>query len=305
MLEMWLRTVLGLITRIYFPFYSKLCYHHISVTALRKESIAMLSPFPGMDPFLEEPTRWGGVHSRLINSISDYLADVVSPDFFVEIEERVYIITPGDLDRRPIVPDVYVVTGQRREQPATAAGAITAPTLIEPLYDVEIRDRYIEIRDTRNREIVTTIEVLSPFNKAPGTQGREAFTRKRKTLMASQVHWIEIDLLRAGERPPEVAGNSDYYALLKRGGTADPFEVWYFDLRDRLPTLAVPLRPPFEDVPLDLQAAFDDMYARGHYGESTDYSDRLPLPRLRAADVVWVEGRVQQWTAARRERTSD
>jgi len=257
-----------------------------------------------MDPFLEEPTRWGGVHSRLINSISDYLADRVSPEFFVEIEERIYIIAPDDPDRWLIVPDVYVVTGQPGEQPSSPAGAITAPTLVEPLYDVEIRDRYIEIRDTRTREVVTTIEVLSPFNKARGTKGREAFLRKRKTVMASKVHWIEIDLLRAGERPPEVVGKSDYYALLKRGGTPGPFEVWYFDLRDRMPTIAVPLRPPFEDVPLDLQFVFDDVYARGHYAESTDYSGDPPSPRLQPADAAWVKERVRQWLSARREETT-
>jgi hypothetical protein len=258
-----------------------------------------------MDPFLEEPARWGGVHSRLINSISDYLADRVSPDFFVEIEERVYIVTPDDGRRQSIVPDVYVVSGQREAPPVAMAGVITTPTLVEPLYDVEIRDRYIEIRDTINRQVVTTIEVLSPYNKAPGTQGREAFLRKRKTVMASSVHWIEIDLLRAGKRPPEVAGKSDYYALLKRGGAPGPFEVWYFDLRDRMPTIAVPLRPPFEDVPLDLQSAFDDVYARGHYAESTDYSGDPPLPRLRPANAAWVEERVQQWLAAQREKAAD
>jgi len=26
----------------------------------------MPSPFPGMDPYLEHPARWGGVHARLI-----------------------------------------------------------------------------------------------------------------------------------------------------------------------------------------------------------------------------------------------
>ena len=52
---------------------------------------------PGMDPFLEEPRRWDGVRSRLIiNSISDDLADRVSPDFFVGIEERVHNVTPDD-----------------------------------------------------------------------------------------------------------------------------------------------------------------------------------------------------------------
>ncbi len=237
--------------------------------------MVMPSPFPGMDPFLEELRRWVGVHSWLINSISDDLADRVSPDFFVEI----------------------VVSGQR-EEPSAMAGVITAPTLIEPLYDVEIRDRYIEIRDTVNRDVVATIEVLSPYNKAAGTQGREAFLQKRKTVMASGVHWIEIDLLRAGERPPEVAGKSDYYALLKRGGTPGPFEVWHFDLRDTMPTIAVPLRLPHDDVPLDLQLVFDDVYARGHYAESTNYSGDSPLPRLRPADAAWVEECVQQWRSA-------
>lgn len=264
----------------------------------------MPSPFPGMDPYLEDTTEWGGVHSRFINSISDYLADIISPHFFVKIEERVYITVLDNPDKRPIVPDVYVVTGQRGEQLATTAGAITTPTLIEPLYDLEIRDRYIEIRDTRNREVVTTIELLSPFNKTPGTQGREAFLRKRKQVMASQTHWIEIDLLRAGERPPEVAGKSDYYALLKRGGRQGPLEVWYFDLRDKLPTIAVPLRPPFEDVPLNLQAIFEDVYTRAHYAESVDYSGNPPLPHLRPADAVWVKARVQEWLAARREQAS-
>ncbi|HBY98454.1 MAG TPA: hypothetical protein DEP84_31685, partial [Chloroflexi bacterium] len=154
--------------------------------------------------------------SSLINSISDYLADRVSPDFFVEIEERVYIVTPDDERRQSIVPDVYVVSGQREQPSVAMSGAITAPTLIEPLDDVEIRDRYIEIRDTINRQVVTTIEVLSPYNKASGTQGRAAFLRKRKTVMASGVHWIEIDLLRTGDRPPEVVGKSDYHKLSHR-----------------------------------------------------------------------------------------
>jgi hypothetical protein len=257
-----------------------------------------------MDPFLEEPAEWGGVHSRLINSISDHLADIVSPHFIVEIEERVYITTLDDPERRPIVPDVYLTTGQRAGQPMAAIGVITAPTLVEPLYDVEIRNRYIEIRDARNRQVVATIEVLSPFNKAPGTSGREAFLRKRKTVTASAAHWIEIDLLRAGERPPEVASRSDYYALLKRGGVLGPFEVWYFNLRDPLPTIAVPLRPPFEDVPLNLQAVFEHTYARGHYADSVDYSAAPPPPRLRPADAAWVEARVREWSAARRETRS-
>lgn len=258
----------------------------------------MPSPFPGMDPFLENPAEWGDFHSRFINATSEYLADRVAPNFRVRIEERVYIVPLEEPEKRhPIVPDAYIVSLPKPGR-AEAAGAVTAPTLIEPMPEAEIRDRFIEIRDSSNREVVTTIEVLSPFNKDSSTQGREAFLRKRKAVMASRTHWIEIDLLRAGERPPELSGKSDYYALLKRGGVPPPYEGWLFDLRDRMPTIAVPLRPPFEDVPLNLQTVFDTVYARGHYAEAIDYSGAPPLPRLRPADANWAQDRIREWLAA-------
>lgn len=259
----------------------------------------MSSPFPGMDPFLEEPAAWSSVHARLIVSISDYLADLVSPDFFVTIEQRDYITSPDSSERWSIVPDVYLITGSATSS-AAAAGVITTPTLVEPFYEPEIRERYLEIHDTGSREVITTLELLSPFNKASGTAGREAFLRKRQTVITSKVHWIEIDLLRAGERPSEVSGRDDYYALLKRGGAPGPFEVWYFDLRDSLPTIAVPLRDPYADVPLDLQAVFNQMYTRAHYAESMDYTASPPLPRLRPADRNWMSTRLQEWLAAQK-----
>ena len=117
--------------------------------------------------------------------------------------------------------------------------------------------------------------------------------------MVADIHWIEIDLLRAGTRPPEVADKSDYYALLKRSGTFGRFEVWYCDLRDSLPTIAVPLRPPYADAPLDLQEAFEDMYRRAHYAESMAYDNNIPAPRLDPADLTWVQQRVQTWQAER------
>ena len=38
----------------------------------------MPSPFPGMDPYLENPDLWSEVHSRLIVAISDALDDQLS-----------------------------------------------------------------------------------------------------------------------------------------------------------------------------------------------------------------------------------
>lgn len=38
----------------------------------------MPSPFPGMDPYLEHPSRWSEVHSRLINAIANSLEKCLS-----------------------------------------------------------------------------------------------------------------------------------------------------------------------------------------------------------------------------------
>jgi len=252
-----------------------------------------------MDPFMEDMAEWAGVHTRLINSISDQIADLVAPNFSVKIEQRVYITTPDEQQRQSIAPDLYIIQSRQPSADLVMSSGITAPALVEPLYDLEIRDRYIEVRDKHSREVVTTIELLSPFNKTSKTPGREAFMQKRHSVMISGAHWVEIDLLRGGERPVEVAGKSDYYALLKRGGTFGPFEVWYVDLRDSLPTIAIPLRPPFDDVALNLQAALEDTYTRGHYADDLDYSVKAPAPALRPADANWVQAQVAAWLANR------
>jgi hypothetical protein len=258
-----------------------------------------------MDPYLEAPHYWSDVHGQFINALSNALADAVSPHFVVRFESRVYVATADEVLLGQIIPDVYILNRPTAEaiSAATASATIVPPTVIEPLFDREIHERYIEIRDAASREIVTTLEILSPTNKMHGAPGGKSFLQKRQSVLASSTHWIEIDLLREGERPEEVAGKSDYYALLHRAGHLT-YDAWFFDLRDRMPTIAVPLRPPFADVPLDLQAVFETTYARAHYADSTDYTAPIPLPRLRPADKVWAAACVQEWLAARRGRAA-
>ena len=56
-------------------------------------------------------------------------------------------------------------------------------------------------------------------------------------------------------------------------------------LRERLPRIAIPLRPGDRDVALDLQQVVDDAYERGRY-DRTDY--RRPLkPPLSPEDAAW------------------
>lgn len=104
------------------------------------------SPFPGMDPYLEAPTLWSGVQTRLITAIADDLAEHVALHFAVAIEARFFIVAD------------------------------------------EVRERFIEIRDAASRELVTTIEILSPDNKLAVTTRRVAFLEKRATVMASSAN---------------------------------------------------------------------------------------------------------------------
>lgn len=256
----------------------------------------MVSPFPGMDPYLEAPIRWSGVHHRLLTVIADMLGDALVPAFIVAVEERVYIATPGDLARMPwIQPDVFVVAKRVEASAPTRSMTITPPLVIEALEDEEVHEYYLEILDAETREVVTMIEVLSPANKTAHTGGREKFLEKRRRVLASHTHWIEIDLLRAGERPAEVQGRGDYYALLHRGSEGAVYFVWAATMRQRLPVIGVPTRAPLPDTPLDLQAVVETVYRRGHYDIALDYDAPAPPPALAADDALWATAHIAAW----------
>jgi Protein of unknown function (DUF4058) len=50
----------------------------------------MPSPFPGMNPYLEAPSLWAGVHHWLITEIARSLLPQLRPQYFVAVEERIY-----------------------------------------------------------------------------------------------------------------------------------------------------------------------------------------------------------------------
>jgi hypothetical protein len=251
-----------------------------------------------MDPYLEDPAGWPDVHHGLLASIREHLAVAISPNFYVRVEERVYLTDPlEDAGYETFIPDVIVTTGRRStasQLPLAAAAEITTPVLVEEMINEEIHDYYLEVRDARSHEVVTAIELLSPANKVKGSRGYETMREKRKQLRQGGAHWLEIDLLRAGKRPEHIAGQSDYCVTLLRRGKSG-ISVWFVDLRDPLPTVAVPLRPPFEDVPLNLQHVLDETYRRAYYADSIDYTHPVPLPKLKPADEAWVKRLLTAW----------
>jgi hypothetical protein len=154
----------------------------------------MASIFPGMDPYLEAPAIWPGLHQRFVVAIADALQPQLQPHFYSEIGERLYV----EVVPRHIVPDVSIL---RRPNPTASTGSpasavADAPAIVE--WDTDQKEPFVEVRVLGSNEVVTVIEVLSPSNKAPGARGREEYLRKQREIIASNVNLVEIDLLRDG-----------------------------------------------------------------------------------------------------------
>jgi hypothetical protein len=88
----------------------------------------MPSPFPGMNPYLEQPIFWSEFHSRLIVAMADALAPKLLPKYYIGVETRTYL----------------------------------------GFADEELLKRYLEVRETKTDAVITVIEILSPKNKRKG-----------------------------------------------------------------------------------------------------------------------------------------
>jgi hypothetical protein len=171
------------------------------------------------------------------------------------------------------------------------------PAPVESLVQLEfpLQVAGIEIYATGVMELVTAIEILSPVNKRPGHEAHRDYLRKRRELLRSSVHLVEIDLLRGGERPPLVAAVpiAPYYVLVSRWERRPTVEVWPIQLWDTLPVIPAPLLDPDPDAPLSLGAALEAIYQRGGYGTLIDYRRPPPLPELTPSEQVWLDERLR------------
>jgi hypothetical protein len=249
----------------------------------------MPSPFPGMNPYLEQPAVWQDFHNTFMIAVREALAPQLRPDYYARVEEHVYIREYGADDRRPFGrPDLSIHAGLR--PPAAGAGgpagdvAAPAAVLIPPGAD-EVRSVYLEIFDRGGRQVVTTIELLSPSNKEPGSD-REVYWNKVRRVLASASHFVEIDLLRGGQRMPWVGlPECAYYALVSRTEARPHAAVWPVGPRDPLPSIPIPLKPGGPKVTVDLQAVLHRVYDAAGYDPAIYEGE--PDPPLAPADAAW------------------
>ena len=162
--------------------------------------------------------------------------------------------------------------------------SLTIPVLL-PI-DVQITS--VEIRDTAQNQLITSIEILSPVSKRE--PGLNAYRIKRQRIYQAGVHLLELDLLRRGTRPIVHASlpHAPYLIALTRAHTGKT-DVWSMQLQAVWPNLPVPLRLPDDDVILNLGDVFRDVYDEAAYDLSVNYQQAAPPPAFSDEDKAWVQ----------------
>lgn len=259
----------------------------------------MASPFPGIDPFVEDQ-EWSDFHSNFIVELQAQLVPRLEPKYFVRVERRIYVEHPAyDEEQRPQqrIPVLSVHLGTGSTGAASSEGGTA--TLAAPVECVvpmpeERRESYLLIKETDTHEVVTVLELLSPSNKRIGGDGRREYLNKRDEVLRGATHLVELDLLRGGERlpikPPVPVG--DFYAIVSRSQRRPRVDVYAWRLSDPLPTISVPLTGLKESVPLDLGAALTAVYDRVRYYNSINYQAPLQTP-LPPQQTDWVAERLR------------
>ena len=265
----------------------------------------MPSPFPGMNPYLERPGVWRGFHTQYLVEMQRALAAQVQPRYVVDTQESLFISPdpddPPDGDaggrgrRRQVAEgDVLVLEASPAAGSAGSANGHSSAAVMEapvrafiPDLATPPRHRWIEVRDGDDLGLVTLIELLSPANKRPGPD-RDQYARKRARIVESGANLVELDLLRAGPRLPlDGLPPCDYYAMVARPDEWPEAGVWPVGLRDPLPTVPVPLRPPDADAALDLRALLHAVYDAAGYAHRLYRRD--PNPPLSPDDRAWAD----------------
>jgi hypothetical protein len=261
----------------------------------------MPSPFPGMDPYLEQPTFWSSFHSRLIVALADALAPQLRPRYYVEVETRTYTDTAEGGELLMGIPDAVVLTGRSPtasapENPAKTVGRVAvkpAPQQVVLPMPIEVKERYLEVREVGSDAVVTVVEVLSPKNKRQG-QGRVAYEEKRQLILGSRSHLVEIDLLRA-DAPLPMQGSvqlGHYHILISRAEVRPRADLYTVSVRDPLPGFALPLKGVDEAVWVELSTIFQGVYDRASYDLRIDYGQPPPPPPFSESDQTWIRDTV-------------
>lgn len=266
----------------------------------------MPSPFPGMDPYLEDPALWPALHSRFVIALADAIVQTLPPAYYAEIASRTYrgeaetglmLLQPGSPPEPPRSP-----TGQPGAVVARSDAAVATahpPQTVQVPIPRDITEQYLEIRDGITQQVITVLELLSPAQKQVGS-ARTHYLQQRQQILSSGTHLVELDLLRNGQPMPLLGAvtPSAYRILISAGDRRPQAELYRLALWEALPPLPIPLKAPEQPSTVALQTVLDGIYDRGRYAMRIDYSQPIPAPSLSADEQAWWNAQ----TAAPQER---
>ncbi|HEY84299.1 MAG TPA: DUF4058 family protein [Chloroflexi bacterium] len=259
----------------------------------------MSSPFPGMDPYFEDNKIWSGFHHFLADELAAQLNPLIGPKYYADVEVRTVGNDINLTARHTTYPDTGVFRPTLPErQPMSGSGMALATISDAPVQRAVLIGGYTKMRSVRvyvagTDRLVTSIEILSPFNKRRG-EGIETYRRKRERLLQSPVHLVELDLLRGGTRPGyeviEPPLDTDYILLVNRSQDDERriSEIWPVGLNEALPSLPIPLLSPDPDAVVDLGLALQNIYTRAGYDWRINYQNPVPPPALRSKMAEWL-----------------
>jgi hypothetical protein len=245
-------------------------------------------PFPGMNPYLEHPALWPEIHTFLLVNMARLLNTQIIPKYRAAIDQRVYIDTVlvG-------IPDTTVIrksaTTRSAERLSSQSVAVASrPERVAVPMQVEVKEPFLEIREVETHTVITAVELLSPSNKRTDA-GRQQYLEKRQQVLRSRTHFVEIDLLRAGEPMPIEGGRkSDYQILVSRSQERPAAERYPFNLQEAIPGFYLPLQAGDDEPVIDLKQLLLQASEEAAIDLSIDYS-QPPVPDLSPEDAAWLQ----------------
>ncbi len=217
----------------------------------------MPSPFPGMDPYLEDETLWPAFQHQLVASLYQVLLPGLVDRYRARIHQRTYV---------------------------------TEEPLFTSVIRQERQEEFIEIRQRGDGRLVTLVDVASPINKTL-SQGRAAYHETRRLARAQNANVVELDLSLQGRPLLDYSRDGlpewDYAVTVTRCTQPERYEIYTATLAKRLPRFKVPLAADDRDTVLDLQATFARAFDQGNFAARIDYT-RDANARLGDTHRTWV-----------------
>jgi hypothetical protein len=223
----------------------------------------MPSPFPGMDPYLEDPAIWPVFHHQLVMCLYQVLLTELVNRYRARVCQRQYV---------------------------------TEQALFTSVLREEHHEDYLEIRTRNDGRLVTLLDVVSPCNKLT-REGREAYLAKRKEGRAANANLVELDLILQGQPMLDYARDGlpdwDHLITVTRSTQPERYEIYTTTLQKPLPSFKLPLAPDDKDTTLHLQQGFTRCYEQGGFMAKIDY-EKDPPQVLKDEDRRWVRQLLKQ-----------